>query len=477
MATMSFRFRSSAYRGDAPGIPAARPYPLLLWFGMASAVAILFVLLSVTAFLSRFVEQASLRHDANVMAQILNSIVEVEASRGYFHANGTDDKGDFVEFLAHLGSLPGVLRTNVYGVGHQVLWSTDPQLIGKTFRDNDELDRAFAGELVYKTGTIGGADGKAEHALLGAQGARFVENYLPVWADAPRDRKVIGVIEVYRTPVTLWRTIDENQQRVRWGGVIVAVLLYALLFVIVARASCVIARQRAALVATERLAVAGEMASAVAHGLRNPLASIRSTAELGLESEPRPEMREILSEVVAQADRLEGWIRQFLSTARESPSASAPVDVRGVVQACLAHFRSAMVRSGTSVVTILPDDLPKVRCHPVILQQVVNSVLANAIEAMPQGGPLRIEAQARSGMVGIAIVDAGPGMSPDEVEAALSPFATTKPAGLGLGLPLAREMLERHGGRLEIDSRPGHGTRVELIVPAAPAMAEESAAA
>jgi len=254
------------------------------------------------------------------------------------------------------------------------------------------------------------------------------------------------------------------------GAIAVGLLLYLLLFVIVARAARVMARQQAALVAAERLAMAGEMASAVAHGLRNPLASIRSTAELGLETGPKGEVQELLGEVVTQADRLEGWIRQFLTTARENPAGLAPADVRATVQDCLAQFRPTLARHAITAATALAEDLPRVRFNPVMLRQVLNSVLANASEAMAGGGGrLTVGAAADAGRVTIEVADTGPGMSTAEIEAALSPFATTKPAGLGLGLPLAREMLERHGGRLEIESRPGAGTKVRLLFTAAPA--------
>jgi signal transduction histidine kinase len=467
MATTTYRFRSSAHRGDASFGNVPRSYPLLLWFAVASAIAILFVLISVTTFLTRFVERTSLSYDANVLTQLVKSIVEVEDARGYFLEGEGGHAGDFVEFLAHLSKLPGVLRANVYGVDRKVLWSSDPTLVGKRFGENDELETAFAGEPVITSGTVGVETEKDEHTGIETPGGRFVENYLPVWSPTPGERRVIGVIEVYRTPASLLRTIHENQQRIWWGAIAVGVLLYLLLFVIVARAARIMARQQAALLAAERLAMAGEMASAVAHGLRNPLASIRSTAELGLESGPEGEVRELLCEVVTQTDRLEGWIRQFLTTARANPAHLAPADVQATVQDCLTQFQPTLARRDTSVALDLPDHLPRIRFCPVMLRQVLNSVLANASEAMAGGGALRVGAAADAGRVTIEIADTGPGMSAAEIEAALSPFATTKPAGLGLGLPLAREMLERHGGRLEIESRPGAGTKVRLSFEAA----------
>lgn len=465
MTTLAHRFRSAAHRADLADLAAPRRYPLLRWFALASAAAILSVLVAAALFLGRFVERTSLERDAEAITQLIRSIVEVEGAQGYFVDGGVDRNGDFAEFLAHLGRLPGVLRANVYGRDRRVLWSSDPALTGERFADNDELEAAFGGTAVVSPGTVGAAADKAEHARLGQPGERFVENYLPVWA--PNERKVIGVLEVYRTPVDLFAAIRSSQQRIWWAGLAAAALLYLLLFVIVARAARVIARQQAALVEAERLAITGEMASAVAHGLRNPLASIRSTAELGLEIEPAGEVRDLLGEVVVQADRLEGWIRQFLTTVRAGPQAGSAADVRTAVEECVAEFRPMLKRQAAKIEVVLPADLPRVRFCPVLLGQVFRSILANALEALDGGGRIGISAWAHGRRVSVEFADDGPGMTAAEIKAALSPFATTKPAGLGLGLPLAREALERQGGRLAIRSLPGEGTAIRLTLPAA----------
>jgi signal transduction histidine kinase len=468
MAAGTFRFRSAAHRGDLErGAARPAPFPLLRWFALLSAATILFVALAGTLFLVRFVERTSLLQSTEGLMQLVNSIVEVENAQGFFlrGEHGPPDS-DFREFLVHLGKLPGVLRTNVYGLDRSVLWSTDPALVGRRFPDNDELETALAGQPVVETGSTGTAGDKAEHVELARPGDRFVENYLPIWSTGPDERRVIGAIELYRTPTRLIEAIQQTQFRIWWGGLLVGGVLYLALFAIVARAACVMRQQQTALLAAEKLATAGEMASAVAHGLRNPLASIRSTAELGLETGAAGHVRELLAEVVDQADRLEGWIRQFLTSARAAGSGRPPADLGTVLAECAAQFRPTLARRGMALALDLPERLPRVALCPVVLRQILNSILANALEAMTEGGRLEIAATARGRQVAVEVRDTGPGMSGAEVAAALLPFATTKPAGLGLGLPLARETLERHGGGLHILSRPGTGTTVRLTLPA-----------
>lgn len=467
MATAAYPFRSAAHHGDLnPAGGKRTPFPLLRWFALLSAAAVLFVLITGTLFLNRFVERVSLLQSADGLTGLINSIVEVEQADRFFLHNGKDQSNEFHNFLIHLGRLPGVMRANVYDRDGLVLWSSDPGLIGQHFPDNDELNAALAGTSVVSAGSVGEDDDKAEHVDLAEPGKGFVENYLPVWSAAAGPREVVGAIEVYRRPVQLLAAIEQTQMQIWWGAIAVTLLLYAALCGIVARAARVMRLQQMALVAAEKLALAGEMASAVAHGLRNPLASIRSTAELGLETDDRREVQGLLAEVVAQSDRLEGWIRQFLTTARSGSPTQTPTDARAVIADCARQFEPTLARRGMRLELALPDDLPRISLCPIILRQILNSVLANAIEAMAHGGRLSIGAAAVGHSVAVQVGDTGIGMSAGELETALEPFATTKSQGLGLGLPLARETLERHGGSLHIESQPGTGTTVHIVLPA-----------
>jgi signal transduction histidine kinase len=380
----------------------------------------------------------------------------------------------FADLFAHLVALPGAVRVNLFATDGTVLWSSDPALIGRRFAGNRELQAALAGAPVVATGGLGGpSDAKPEHAGgLATPDGRFVENYLPVWSGGTPQNggRVVGAVEVYRQPVRLLEAIRQTQNAVWVSALAVAGLLYAALLGIVARLTLVVRRQQAALVAAEKLAAVGEMASAVAHGLRNPLASIRSTAELGAEARDVEEARGLHDDVVRDADRLEGWIRQFLTVvSREASPGTAPrAEVGEVVAVCAAELEPALTRRGVALGLALPEFLPAARACPVVLRQALAAILANAVEATPDGGRLRVAAAATAAReVVVEVADTGPGMTEAEVDAALAPFATTKPAGLGLGLPLAREALERHGGRLEIASRPGAGTTVRLVLPAA----------
>ncbi len=450
-----------------PATGARRSLPLLPWLAGLSAVVLMLATLGAGLMLAQLIERTTLVRDSDTTTQLLNSIVQVEGATGFFlHGDRQAASGNIEEFFVHLGNLPNVLRTNAYGFNREILWSSEPDLIGRRFLDNPELDAAFRGEPVINSGIVGAPSEKAEHEELGEVGAQYVENYLPIWGKRPGEPPVVGVIEIYRTPVGLFAAIQQSATRAWLGAGAVALAVYVILVGMVWRAQCLVRLQQAALVTTEKLATAGEMASAVAHGLRNPVASIRSSAELGLEIEPAADTRALLAEIMAQADRLEGWIRQYLASARAGASADTPAEPRAVIAASLAQYRPAFTRQGVRLILDVPDRLPLVRLHPVILGQLLNSVLANAAEASGNDGEIEVRAR-RSGRdrLVIEVQDQGPGMSGEEIARAFEPFVTSKPSGLGLGLPIARETLERHGGHLAFASTAGIGTTVGLDLP------------
>ena len=222
-----------------------------------------------------------------------------------------------------------------------------------------------------------------------------------------------------------------------------------------------IARQQRTIVTNESLAAVGDMASAVAHGLRNPLAAIRSSAELIAMGPEREQAGDIMSEV----DRLQAWIGKLLAYAQQGGRALGPVSLCELLNQLIGAHAARMDRQGVTVQCDWPATLPTAWADAPALEQALDNLISNALDAMPQGGRLRLSVLPQDKGLTVTVADTGVGISPDDLERVFTPFHTTKRTGIGVGLPLARRSIERLGGSLRLESTPGVGTQAILRLP------------
>jgi signal transduction histidine kinase len=237
-------------------------------------------------------------------------------------------------------------------------------------------------------------------------------------------------------------------------------------------------QSRAALVQSEKLASIGEMAAAVAHGLRNPLASLRAAAQMVRQHPEAPSSREHLDAIIEEVDRLDRRISHLLSFSRPAPFHPLQENVSRLVEGLLPAFSQLLRERGIELQLDLPGTLPEVRVDPMQLEQALVEIVSNALDAMPSGGRLRFAASvdgpgAGAGYVIVEIADTGPGIPDHVLPSVCEPFFTTRQEGTGLGLAIAKRYVEQNGGRLEITSRPG-ATSVRVRLPAAQAKATVS---
>ncbi|HYK82582.1 MAG TPA: ATP-binding protein [Gemmatimonadales bacterium] len=229
---------------------------------------------------------------------------------------------------------------------------------------------------------------------------------------------------------------------------------------------------RTQLVQSEKLASIGQMAAAVAHGLRNPLASLRAAAQLARHRVESPAAREPLDAIVEQVDRLDLRITHLLAFARPAPFHPLQESVRALIDAALSSFTERFRERRVEVAVSAPEAPPEIRVDPMRLEQALSEVVANALDAMPDGGRLRIETRRAGGPFGadgvaVEISDTGRGIPAEILSAVCEPFFTTRAEGTGLGLAIAKRYVEEAGGRLELHSELGRGTTVSIWLPAA----------
>ena len=454
------------------GSPAPRPivmsrsFNLTRWFSLLSFACIGVVSVVSSVLLSRFLTDKVLERDAHILMEVVQSLSEVQDMSAYFLGRTTDARDrSLEEFFVHVARLPDVLRTNIYARDQKVIWSSDRALIGKYLGPNHELEEALEGKVAVEAGVIGAkGDPKPEHLLLRSAEPRFVENYLPV--RLPNGGPVVGVVEVYRVPAALFETIAHGLRLVWAIALGSGLFLYLTLFWIVRRADRVIEEQSERLLESEMLAVIGEMTGAIAHGIRNPLASIRTSAEL-CQDDASPYVREAARDITDEVDRLSDWVRQLLTYSEQEPARLEAVYLAPLLQTSLAGFEREMQRSGVTLGTAIDAALPPVRAEHVRLSHAVNSLLSNALEAMPSGGLLEIAAKLSPGAhtVQVTIRDNGVGIPRDQLPRVFAPFFTSKRKGLGLGLPLVKRIVTRFGGTVSIASEPGRGAEIVVELP------------
>jgi signal transduction histidine kinase len=227
-------------------------------------------------------------------------------------------------------------------------------------------------------------------------------------------------------------------------------------------------RTQAQLVQSEKLASIGEMSAAVAHGLRNPLASLRAAAQMVRRHPESPSSVEYLDAILSEVDRLDRRISHLLSFSRPAPFHPLKESVPSLIEGLLPAFSELVRERGVKVSLDVPPTLPEVRVDPMQIEQALLEIISNALDAMPAGGELRITAEVESGMVTIMIADTGAGISDQVLPSVWEPFFTTRPDGTGLGLAIAKRYVEQNGGSLDISSRPGSTVvrvRVPLVTP------------
>jgi two-component system sensor histidine kinase HydH len=210
------------------------------------------------------------------------------------------------------------------------------------------------------------------------------------------------------------------------------------------------------------------MSSAVAHSLRNPMAAIRSSAELWRSMLPQ-DGAGIADEIITDVDRMDSYVRDLLSYAQPEASELRAVDADAVIRQVIDKLAPTAELQGVKIAVQGRKRPVRVRADDKLLGQAITTFITNALEAMPKGGRLRVTLdRGRSRRYWqISVADTGRGIAPDVLDRVSSAYFTTKPGGLGLGLVLARGIVERFGGRMAIASTEGEGTEVRIELRAA----------
>jgi signal transduction histidine kinase len=216
----------------------------------------------------------------------------------------------------------------------------------------------------------------------------------------------------------------------------------------------------AAMRRSERLAALGQLSAGLAHELRNPLGSIRGSAELLTRATTNDNAvaRELAGIISEEVDRTNSLVTRFLDFARPLEPRLETADVTDVIERGARHARVSIIRNYSP-------ELPPIPIDPALMEQVFINLLTNAAQASAEDAPVTVATRLLKDEAEISVIDRGCGIPPDKIETIFNPFVTTKQNGVGLGLAIVARIIDGHGGKIAVESEPGKGSTFRITLP------------
>jgi signal transduction histidine kinase len=220
----------------------------------------------------------------------------------------------------------------------------------------------------------------------------------------------------------------------------------------------------------DRLAALGQLTAGLAHELRNPMSTMRSSAEMLSRSLPADnEMaRELAGYILTEVDRTNSLITRFLEFARPMALRLEPTDLAAVIDRAVAQVGREQANGNVPVYTNYSPDIRPVSLDGELMERVIYNLVMNAVQASPPGSAVTVKTRSSDDNVEIAVIDRGTGIDAKHFENVFNPFFTTKPGGVGLGLAIVSKIVDEHGGKMIVESQPGEGSIFRVFLPAKP---------
>jgi len=224
------------------------------------------------------------------------------------------------------------------------------------------------------------------------------------------------------------------------------------------------------LLEAERMAAIGETAAMIGHDIRNPLQVIFNTLYLAMRkidaidtsSKEKNQVKKMLEKIHRQAD----YIKRMISDLQDYAKGITPELVKFDLHVLLREtLSSTTIPENIDVILDIKEDFPQILVDPILMKRVLTNIIKNAVEAMPEGGKIRINATLKGNTALIEVEDTGIGISKENISEIFQPFFTTKPRGLGLGLAVCKKLMEAQGGKITVKSEVRRGARFTIEIP------------
>ncbi len=358
---------------------------------------------------------------------------------------------------------------------NRIAYSTMSELMGKRDMGGLEYLKAAKGEsnsVLISGGSL--------FSFLPGSSAVFctLKTYVPFRQEnklGERTGEIMGVIEVVQDLSEDLEAIIRLQARVIILSLAIMAVLFVVLSLIVVRANRIMAERAAERLRLEeqlneaqRLASLGKMVAAVSHEIKNPLGIVRSTAEIlgNRIGKVAPGNERLANIIVEETSRLDAIVREFLDFARPRDVVKKAASLNGVVERLIRFMEPELQARQVQVELALDPDLPEIFFDSEQIYQVLFNIAFNAIQAMPEGGGLQVvTGMADRQQAFVSLRDTGLGIAPEKLEQIFTPFYTDKNRGTGLGLTIAKSIVEKHQGNIEVTSEAGAGSTFRIFLP------------
>lgn len=357
-----------------------------------------------------------------------------------------------------------------------ISYSTHPQAVGKKDMGGIEYEKARIGEdsSVLVTG------GSLLSLLPGTAPVYCtLKTYVPFRQEdrtGERSGDIMGVIEVVQDLSGDLRAIIRLQGRIILLSLAIMGVLFVILSIIVIKANKIMAgralerlRLEEQLGEAQRLATLGKMVAAVSHEIKNPLGIVRSTGEiLGKRlTKVAPGNEHLAAIIVEETTRLDNIVREFLDFARPRELNLQPESLNVLVERMVRFIEPELEKKGITLIQDPDLQLKSVDMDGEQIYQVLFNVTFNGLQAMPDGGNLFVSTMncTETNEVMLRVADNGIGMNEEKITQIFTPFFTDKNRGTGLGLAIAKNIIDKHQGRIEVESREGEGSTFVITLP------------
>jgi len=458
-----------------------KPFRLVKYFTFTSLIVIFigtFVLSLLNTHLARTMHQKKSEDYAHLLIENLNHqvflqfIIPVALKFGKIQLSNKkqfERMDKLVRTTLHSFKIDMV---NIYDKNNTISYSFDQSVIGKKDAGGKGYQDALSGNSTSKLFQRGNW---VEIFLGFPQDSKLI-TFAPLRAEQPLSRisgPVLGVVEIVQDLTEDYKAIFSFQTRIISTCAVVMGVLFLVLLFVVKRGEAIIEKRalerirlKEKLSRAEHLSSLGEMMAGISHEIRNPLGIIRSSSELLKKKMAGYDPSNLIPDIIIkESSRLNDIITDFLNFAKPKIPNMTLCKIDDIIEKNITFLASQIKEKGYTIDKHYDNNLPEITADSDMLYQAFLNILINAMQAMPQGGKINVQICSSDNAVKIFFEDQGEGIAEDILGKIWDPFFTTKIKGTGLGLGIVKNIIESHGGSVQIINRSVSGARVTVRIP------------